>query len=98
MESTGNGYSVTEYHQTSSQNADAEAIFPDHILELYDERFAIIRNWSHYENAYDAQLLLFRAQGLETDIDALLIDAWNFMALQERRDEELADEWDDEGI
>ena len=72
LESTGNGYSVTEYHQTSSQNADAEAIFPDHILELYDERFAIIRNWSHYENAYDAQLLLFRAQGLETDIDALI--------------------------
>ena len=34
----------------------------------------------------------------ETDIDSLLTDAWNFMALQERRDEELADEWADEDL
>lgn len=41
---------------------------------------------------------LYPEEREETDIDTLLIDAWNFMALQERRDEELADEWEDEGI
>ena len=39
----------------------------------YEEFKGIIRDWSTMENRYDAQLLLFRAQGLETDIDALQV-------------------------
>ena len=31
-----------------------------------------------------------------TDLEELLTDAWNFMAMQERKDEELADEWEEE--
>ena len=72
LESDGNGYSVTEYMQTSHQSRDAERIFPEHILKLYDERFGIIRNRSTMENRYDAQLLLYRSMGLETDIAALI--------------------------
>lgn len=41
---------------------------------------------------------LYPEEREETDIDALLIDAWNFMELQERRDEELANEWEDEQL
>ena len=70
LESSGNGYQVTDYIQTGAN--DSETIFPEHIQELYEERYGIIRNWTSKENRYDAQYILYRSQGLETDIGTLI--------------------------
>ena len=72
LESKGSGYVVTEYEQTGHQQKEAEAIFPNHILELYRERYRILAAWSTMENRYDAQLLQYRALDQETDIGTLL--------------------------
>ena len=70
LESSGNGYQVTDYIQTDANNS--ETIFPEHIQELYEERYGIIQGWTSKENRYDAQYILYRSQGLETDIGALI--------------------------
>ncbi len=70
LESSGSGYQVTEYIQTGAN--DSETIFPEHIQELYEERYAIIQDWTSMENRYDAQAILYRSQGLETDIGTLI--------------------------
>ena len=70
LESSGSGYQVTEYIQTGAN--DSETIFPEHIQELYEERYAIIQDWTSTENRYDAQAILYRSQGLETDIGTLI--------------------------
>jgi hypothetical protein len=70
LESSGSGYQVTDYIQTDAN--DSETIFPEHIQELYEERYGIIRNWTSKENRYDAQYILYRSEGLETDIGTLI--------------------------
>ena len=68
LESREQGYVVTEY----AQSGEAESIFPDHILERYDERYRIINTRTTTQNRDDAQLLQYQALGLETDIGTLL--------------------------
>ena len=70
LESSGSGYQVTDYIQTGAN--DSETIFPEHIQELYEERYGIIQDWTSTENRYDAQAILYRSQGLETDIGTLV--------------------------
>ena len=70
LESSGSGYQVTDYIQTGAN--DSETIFPEHIQELYEERYGIIQDWTSMENRYDAQAILYRSQGLETDIGTLI--------------------------
>ena len=70
LEQTGSSYTVTEYHQTDYK--DMETIFPEHIQELYEQRKGIIRSKFCNENRFDANILLYRSLGLETDIDALI--------------------------
>ncbi|MBQ8354681.1 MAG: hypothetical protein IJY40_03525 [Oscillospiraceae bacterium] len=70
LESSGDGYQVTDYIQTEAN--DSETIFPEHIQELYEERYGIIQDWTSQENRYDAQAILYRSQGLETDIGTLI--------------------------
>ena len=70
LESTGSGYTVTDYQQTGAINS--EQLFPEHIQELYHQRRGIICDRMSMENRYDAQLRLYRNQGVETDIAALL--------------------------
>ena len=70
LENAGSGYTVTDYRQTPV--GDSAALFPKHIQALYKERRAIIRDWCSMENRYDAQIRLYRNQGVETDIAALL--------------------------
>ena len=70
LESSGSGYQVTDYIQTDANNS--ETIFPEHIQELYEERYGIIQDWTNTENRYDAQAFLYRSQGLETDIGKLI--------------------------
>ena len=70
LESSERGYQVTDYIQTDAN--DSETIFPEHIQELYEERYGIIQNWTSRENRYDAQAILYRSQGLETDIRTLI--------------------------
>ena len=70
LESSDSGYQVTDYIQTDAN--DSETIFPEHIQELYEERYGIIQNWTSRENRYDAQAILYRSQGLETDIGTLI--------------------------
>ena len=70
LESTGSGYTVTDYWQATPK--ESETIFPEHIQELFDQRRDIIRSNYTSENLFDARLRLYRDQGVETDIDALL--------------------------
>ena len=70
LEQTGSSYTVTEYHQTDYK--DMETIFPEHIQELYEQRKGIIRSKFCNENRFDANILLYRSMGLETDIGTLL--------------------------
>jgi hypothetical protein len=69
---------------------------PSVFVLIRDYADMYFRSYEEFSEHIAEVNFLYPEEREETDIDALLIDAWNFMALQERRDEELADEWDDE--